>query len=164
MIRRTPRVGQPVRVEIRRQLLREITRTVISEQPRPMGDMDVIDIGGRLAVIDFPPLPGWACWASCPEGVPEDRGGHGVTVEMVVAELRTAGFTLAREIGDWGSSSDYCLVFRKQGRTDASDYQRFQLRTSQAAARPDRESPRRGLAGPDQDGPTWAWPRGSPRP
>ena len=34
-----------------------------------MGDMDVIDAGGRLAVIDFPPLPGWAFWAPFPEGV-----------------------------------------------------------------------------------------------
>ena len=73
---------------------------------------EAVRAGGRLAVIDFPPLPGWAFWAPFPEGVPEDRGGHGVAVELVITELRAAGFTLDREIGDWGPS-DYCLVFRK---------------------------------------------------
>ena len=73
---------------------------------------EAVRAGGGLAVIDFPPLPGWAFWAPFPEGVPEDRGGHGVAVEVVVTELRAAGFTLDREIGDW-CPSDYCLVFRK---------------------------------------------------
>ena len=36
-----------------------------------------------------------------------------VVLASPARQLRAAGFTLDREIGDWGSSSDYCLVFRK---------------------------------------------------
>jgi len=46
--------------------------------------------GGRLAVIDFPPSLWLAPWT--PDGVPEDRGGHGVPMEVVQRELAAAGF------------------------------------------------------------------------
>ena len=35
-----------------------------------------------------------------------------VVLASPARQLRAAGFTLDREIGDWGPS-DYCLVFRK---------------------------------------------------
>jgi ubiquinone/menaquinone biosynthesis C-methylase UbiE len=43
--------------------------------------------GGTLAVIDFPPRAGW----EQPEGTPH-RGGHGVSIEHLTRELRSAGF------------------------------------------------------------------------
>jgi ubiquinone/menaquinone biosynthesis C-methylase UbiE len=43
--------------------------------------------GGKLAVIDFPPRAGW----DQPHGTP-DRGGHGVSIEHLSRELRSAGF------------------------------------------------------------------------
>ena len=43
--------------------------------------------GGRLALIDIVPQQGW----SEVEGVP-DRGGHGIEIEDVVAEMLGAGF------------------------------------------------------------------------
>src|SRR5687767_562954 len=38
--------------------------------------------GGRLAVIDFPPRPN----SAVPDGVPANRGGHGVPAEVVQRE------------------------------------------------------------------------------
>lgn len=46
--------------------------------------------GGRLAVIDFPPSLWLAPWT--PDGIPEDRGGHGVPIDVVQRELAAAGF------------------------------------------------------------------------
>ena len=43
--------------------------------------------GGKLAVIDFPPRAGW----EQPDGTPH-RGGHGVSIEHLTRELRSAGF------------------------------------------------------------------------
>src|ERR671912_283710 len=45
--------------------------------------------GGRLAVIDFPPRPN----SEVPAGVPANRGGHGVPMEVVVSEVTAAGPT-----------------------------------------------------------------------
>jgi ubiquinone/menaquinone biosynthesis C-methylase UbiE len=46
--------------------------------------------GGRLVVIDFRPTRWLALWK--PEGVPADRGGHGVPPELVERECAAAGF------------------------------------------------------------------------
>ena len=67
--------------------------------------------GGRLAIIDFVPVR-WLFWLRRPEGVPEDRGGHGIPPALVIREVTAAGFLLDRRIDDW-SSREYCLVFRK---------------------------------------------------
>jgi ubiquinone/menaquinone biosynthesis C-methylase UbiE len=53
--------------------------------------------GGRLAIIDFLPRPG----SARPEGVPANRGGHGVSPAVVVEEITTAGFTHLRTIDNW---------------------------------------------------------------
>ena len=67
--------------------------------------------GGRLAVIDFPPS-GWLSVISPVEGVPDDRGGHGVAAETVIREITTAGFVLEERIDDW-AGGHYCLVFSR---------------------------------------------------
>ena len=64
--------------------------------------------GGRLAVIDRKPPPG----SSRVEGVPENRGGHGIPQKILIKELTAAGFQVVRRLDDW-SKSTYCIVFRK---------------------------------------------------
>jgi SAM-dependent methyltransferase len=67
--------------------------------------------GGRLAVVDFP--SGWFLSTFFRvKGVPANRGGHGVPPDVVIAELETAGFSLARRIDNWDGGT-YCLVFQK---------------------------------------------------
>jgi ubiquinone/menaquinone biosynthesis C-methylase UbiE len=64
--------------------------------------------GGMLAVIDFPPR------SSLPpvEGVPANRGGHGMPKKILIQELTSAGFQLVAEPADW-PNDNYCVVFRK---------------------------------------------------
>jgi ubiquinone/menaquinone biosynthesis C-methylase UbiE len=64
--------------------------------------------GGRLAIIDFPPdnsLPPV-------EGVPANRGGHGIPEKIMVDELTAAGFHVGKAIDHW-SGNDYCVIFEK---------------------------------------------------
>jgi ubiquinone/menaquinone biosynthesis C-methylase UbiE len=76
--------------------------------------------GGRLAIIDFAPDK------SLPpvEGVPANRGGHGIPQKIMVDELTAAGFRVEKTIERWsgnGSGSapgnglghDYCVIFVK---------------------------------------------------
>lgn len=71
--------------------------------------------GGVLAVIDFPPmLPGLWSWA--PNGVPQNRRGHGIAAHLVVDEVTASGFELVKVMEDWpgrGPLASYCIVFRK---------------------------------------------------
>jgi len=53
--------------------------------------------GGRLAIIDFAPRPN----SALPEGVPANRGGHGIPASVVVEELKAAGFTHVRTMDPW---------------------------------------------------------------
>jgi SAM-dependent methyltransferase len=53
--------------------------------------------GGRLAIIDFEPAAG----SALPEGVPANRGGHGIRAPLVIEELTAAGFSAPRTIMDW---------------------------------------------------------------
>lgn len=66
--------------------------------------------GGLLAVIDQEPPPG----TKPPEGVPENRIGHGVPQKIVIEEVKAAGFDLVKTINDW-PDNDYCVLFRKPG-------------------------------------------------
>src|SRR5262249_54471940 len=61
-----------------------------------------LKFGGRLGIIDFPPRSG----LGSVEGVPANRGGHGIPQKIAVAELTSAGFQLFRTIDDW-PNSDY---------------------------------------------------------
>ena len=85
--------------------------------------------GGRVAVIDFEPR-WWRIWLSRPKGVPQNRGGHGMPVNVLIDEMQTAGFEVASRDLDWWTFPErrYCLVFRKP---DAE----FQ-RTSRVSAQP----------------------------
>ncbi|HXH49653.1 MAG TPA: class I SAM-dependent methyltransferase [Terriglobia bacterium] len=64
--------------------------------------------GGMLAVIDFPPR------SSLPavEGVPANRGGHGMPKKILIQELTAAGFQMVSEPADW-PNDNYCVIFRK---------------------------------------------------
>jgi len=65
--------------------------------------------GGRLAVIDFAPRSAY----DKVEGVPANRGGHGIAANLVVGELTAAGLKLEHEVKDW-PGDDYCVVFVKR--------------------------------------------------
>lgn len=67
--------------------------------------------GGRLAVIDFAP-GGILFFLPDVEGVPANRGGHGIPPDVLIAELTEAGFGLEQRNDDW-SSVWFCVVVRK---------------------------------------------------
>ncbi len=64
--------------------------------------------GGLVAVIDFEPRSGW----SAPEGVPENRGGHGMPSILLEREMKRAGFELVRIERDWPEGM-YAALFRR---------------------------------------------------
>jgi ubiquinone/menaquinone biosynthesis C-methylase UbiE len=55
--------------------------------------------GGRLVVIDFRPRTGGS-W-STPEGVPANRGGHGIPIAVLREELEAGGFRHLETIEKW---------------------------------------------------------------
>ncbi len=65
--------------------------------------------GGRLAIIDFPPRAG----LEPVEGVPSNRGGHGIPEKIVIEELKAAGLRVERVVEDWPEDS-YCVLFMKR--------------------------------------------------
>jgi ubiquinone/menaquinone biosynthesis C-methylase UbiE len=65
--------------------------------------------GGRLAIIDFPPRAG----LEPVEGVPSNRGGHGIPQKMVIEELSAVGLKVEKIVDDW-PEDDYCVVFVKR--------------------------------------------------
>ncbi|MGI8746080.1 MAG: class I SAM-dependent methyltransferase [Bryobacteraceae bacterium] len=71
--------------------------------------------GGLLAVIEFP--PSWFLSMIAPvKGVPGNRGGHGIPRNVLVQELKTAGFQIVEQIENWPAGL-YCVVGRKGGLT-----------------------------------------------
>jgi ubiquinone/menaquinone biosynthesis C-methylase UbiE len=65
--------------------------------------------GGRLAIIDFPARGG----LDPVEGVPSNRGGHGIPQKIVVEELSAAGLQVEKIVNDW-PDNDYCVLFVKR--------------------------------------------------
>jgi ubiquinone/menaquinone biosynthesis C-methylase UbiE len=65
--------------------------------------------GGRLAIVDFPPRSG----LDPVEGVPSNRGGHGIPEKIVIEELKAAGLQVEKVVEDW-PENDYCVVFMKR--------------------------------------------------
>jgi len=65
--------------------------------------------GGRLAIIDFPPRAG----LEPVEGVPSNRGGHGIPEKIVIEELKAAGLRVEKIVEDWPEDS-YCVLFVKR--------------------------------------------------
>src|SRR6202158_3711657 len=65
--------------------------------------------GGRLAIIDFAPRAG----LDPVEGVPSNRGGHGIPQKIVIEELNAAGLQIEKIVNDWPENS-YCVLFVKR--------------------------------------------------
>ena len=65
--------------------------------------------GGRLAIIDFAPRAG----LEPVEGVPSNRGGHGIPQKIVIEELTAAGLQVEKTVNDWPDDS-YCVLFVKK--------------------------------------------------
>src|SRR6266851_2264887 len=63
----------------------------------------------RLAVIDFAPRAG----LEPVEGVPSNRGGHGIPQKIVIEELSAAGLQVEKIVNDWPEDS-YCVLFVKR--------------------------------------------------
>lgn len=55
--------------------------------------------GGTLLVIDFAPTGLLSPWQ--PEGLPDDRSGHGIAAATVSAEAAAAGFQTAASYPEW---------------------------------------------------------------
>jgi predicted methyltransferase len=69
--------------------------------------------GGRLAIIDFVPTRG----SRLPQGVPANRGGHGIPPSIVIEEMKAAGFSHVRTIDTWppgDKEPDYFLTLFKK--------------------------------------------------
>jgi len=64
--------------------------------------------GGRLAIIDFAARAG----LDPVEGVPSNRGGHGIPQKIVIEELSAAGLQVEKIVNDW-PENDYCVLFVK---------------------------------------------------
>lgn len=64
--------------------------------------------GGRLAIIEFPPRSS----LDPVEGVPANRGGHGIPKDVAIQELTAAGFRLKTTVDSW-PQGDYLLLFEK---------------------------------------------------
>ena len=65
--------------------------------------------GGRLAIIDFAPRAG----LDPVEGVPGNRGGHGIPQQIVIEELSAAGLRTEKIVNDWPEGG-YCVLFVKK--------------------------------------------------
>jgi len=91
--------------------LRRVYHHITAPEPVNLDLWASLRPGGRVAVIDFRPTA-WMFWLPRPDGVPENRGGHGAPPQVVIEEMTRAGFVLERQIDDW-PGWDYCLVFRK---------------------------------------------------
>jgi SAM-dependent methyltransferase len=68
--------------------------------------------GGRLALIDFPPARG----SGVPDGVPQNRGGHGVPLAVALGEVGEV-LRHVRTISPWDAPNQnqslYLLLFEK---------------------------------------------------
>jgi ubiquinone/menaquinone biosynthesis C-methylase UbiE len=69
--------------------------------------------GGLLAVIDEEPVAG----TKIPEGVPKNRGGHGVPQNILIDELKATGFKVVTIRNEWPNRDEfhpiYVVVLRK---------------------------------------------------
>ena len=67
-----------------------------------------LEPGGLIAVIEIEPQASWERL----EGVPE-RGGHGIPIEDLIAEMTGDGFEVVSRYDEWEGGEDrYCVVFR----------------------------------------------------
>lgn len=84
-------------------------------QARDVNDSvrDALKPGGRFAVMDFEPEPG----SKVPDGVPENRGGHGIQPSLVISEVTASGLQHVTTMSKWPPGDDrarlYLVLFRK---------------------------------------------------
>lgn len=94
-----------------RRVYHHITDPVAFDQ----GVIETIRPGGRFVVIDF--RPKWFLAFAVPEGIPDNRGGHGIDPELVIEEVTAAGFNHVETIERWNPGSwfdtDYSIVFER---------------------------------------------------
>lgn len=64
-------------------------------------------------MIDENPYPG----SQIPDGVPQNRGGHGVPQKILISELTASDFMAETVLDGWPGRDAfhqiYCVVFRK---------------------------------------------------
>jgi ubiquinone/menaquinone biosynthesis C-methylase UbiE len=93
-------------------VLRRVYHHLTAPKEMNVSLLQSLKAGGELAVIDFPPRQELS--ESDPvEGVPANRGGHGIPEKILVAELQAAGFVVEKVLEDWPEES-YCVVARKE--------------------------------------------------
>jgi predicted methyltransferase len=69
--------------------------------------------GGRLAIIDSAASKG----SKLPAGVPANRGGHGIPIDVIIHELTAAGLTHVRTIDKWppgDKGPGFLVLFEKR--------------------------------------------------
>ncbi len=79
------------------------------------GLLQALRPGGLLVVIDLPPTFAWI-WPWPPEGVPRNRGGHGIAAKLMIDEVTASGFVLKETVDKWPGPKrldTYCAVFQK---------------------------------------------------
>lgn len=87
----------------------EAMRTSLQRALRPDGVLLVIDFEpearGRLKQLN---------------GVPETRGGHGISKHLLLEEMSSSGFEVVREARPW-HGKDFGILFRVKPRPEATD-------------------------------------------
>lgn len=85
--------------------------------PVPFGRslFETLRPGGRLMIIEF--LPSFWLALFTPDGIPENRGGHGIPPEILIHELEAAGFVRLETIEEWPTSNfvtrNYAVIFER---------------------------------------------------
>ncbi len=96
-------------------LLRNVYHHLTEPKDFTASLFETIRPGGRLLVIDFPDAFWLGLWK--PDGLPDDRTGHGVKPEIVIQELEAVGFKRIESIDPWPSAGfftkDYAIVFER---------------------------------------------------
>ena len=92
-------------------VLRRVYHHLTSPAAMDTSLMRSLKPGGELAIIDFPPRK-WLSESDPVQGVPANRGGHGIPQQILVEELKAAGFRIEKVVEDWPEDG-YCVVAKR---------------------------------------------------
>jgi len=92
-------------------VLRRVYHHLTSPAAMDASLMRSLKPGGELAIIDFPPRK-WLSESDPVQGVPANRGGHGILQQILVDELKAAGFRIEKVVEDWPEDG-YCVVAKR---------------------------------------------------